>query len=80
VDASSKAYCLEAAAAGIAKASNHQLGHWFWNETAAGATIHFPVTEQRSAVMVCRGERGIWQRRYWEHLIRDDRDYAGHMH
>jgi putative transposase len=39
----------------------------------------FPVTEQRSAVMVCRGERGIWQRRYWEHLIRDDRDYAGHM-
>ena len=33
MDASSKAYCLEAAAAGIAKASNHQLGHWFWNET-----------------------------------------------
>ncbi len=21
-------------------------------------------------------ERGGWQRRYWEHLIRDDRDYA----
>jgi putative transposase len=26
-----------------------------------------------------RGERGIWQRRYWEHTIRDDRDYAAHM-
>ena len=26
-----------------------------------------------------RGERGIWQRRYWEHTIRDDRDYAVHM-
>jgi len=25
------------------------------------------------------GERGIWQRRYWEHMIRDDRDYAAHM-
>lgn len=26
-----------------------------------------------------RGERGLWQRRYWEHLIRDDRDFAAHM-
>jgi putative transposase len=26
-----------------------------------------------------RGERGIWQRRYWEHLIRDERDYAHHI-
>ena len=29
--------------------------------------------------MVRRGERGIWQRRYWEHTIRDDCDYAAHM-
>lgn len=26
-----------------------------------------------------RGERGIWQRRYWEHTIRDERDYGAHM-
>ena len=26
-----------------------------------------------------RGERGIWQRRYWEHTIRNDQDYAIHM-
>ena len=26
-----------------------------------------------------RGERGVWQRRYWEHTIRDERDYAGHL-
>lgn len=25
-----------------------------------------------------RGERGIWQRRYWEHAIRDDRDFERH--
>ena len=25
-----------------------------------------------------RGERGIWQRRFWEHLIRDETDYACH--
>jgi putative transposase len=26
-----------------------------------------------------RGERGIWQRRYWEHGIRDERDYRTHL-
>jgi putative transposase len=28
-----------------------------------------------------RGERGyaLWQRRYWEHTIRDDRDYERHV-
>ena len=26
-----------------------------------------------------RGERGIWQRRYWEHTIRDENDYARHI-
>ena len=24
-------------------------------------------------------ERSIWQRRFWEHTIRDDADYAAHM-
>jgi len=24
------------------------------------------------------GERGIWQRRYWEHMIRDERDFRTH--
>ncbi len=26
-----------------------------------------------------RGERGIWQRRYWEHLIRDEKDFQTHI-
>ena len=26
-----------------------------------------------------RGERGIWQRRFWEHVIRDEADYGRHM-
>lgn len=38
-----------------------------------------PAIERRSAVRVNRGERGIWQRRYWEHLIRDDADYRAHL-
>ncbi len=26
-----------------------------------------------------RGERGIWQRRFWEHTIRDDGDFQRHV-
>ena len=26
-----------------------------------------------------RNGRGIWQKRFWEHTIRDDRDYRAHM-
>jgi putative transposase len=26
-----------------------------------------------------RGERGLWQRRFWEHLIRDETDYSRHV-
>lgn len=29
--------------------------------------------------MKTRHESGFWQRRFWEHLIRDDEDYARHM-
>ena len=38
-----------------------------------------PATEPRTETMHARGERGIWQLRYWEHTIRDDADYAAHM-
>jgi putative transposase len=26
-----------------------------------------------------KGERGIWQRRFWEHTIRDERDFERHV-
>ena len=38
-----------------------------------------PITEHRSAARIRRGERDIWQRRYWEHLIRDERDFRAHV-
>jgi putative transposase len=34
-----------------------------------------PVSRSRKA----RGERGIWQRRFWEHLIRNEQDYSRHI-
>lgn len=38
-----------------------------------------PRGESRSAVREARGERGIWQQRFWEHLIRDEDDYGHHV-
>jgi putative transposase len=36
-------------------------------------------TERRSNVRIAKGERGIWQRRCWEHVIRDEIDYMRHV-
>jgi putative transposase len=36
---------------------------------------HEPINTSRSA----KRERGIWQRRFWEHMIRDDADFASHV-
>ena len=41
--------------------------------------LHPLISERRSAVRVARGERGIWQCRFWEHVTRDDADYAAHI-
>ncbi len=35
--------------------------------------------EFRSQVRIKLHERGIWQRRFWEHTIRNDHDYAAHV-
>jgi len=38
-----------------------------------------PKYEPLTSTHISRGERGIWQRRFWEHLIRNDSDYANHV-
>ena len=38
-----------------------------------------PSTEHRSATRARKHERGIWQRRFWEHAIRDPDDFSRHM-
>ena len=37
------------------------------------------LSEPRSVVQLRRRERGLWQRRYWEHLIRDEGDFRRHL-
>ena len=41
--------------------------------------LAMPKTERRSKSRVTKAERGIWQRRFWEHAIRDDSDYQRHV-
>ena len=50
-----------------------------WRLIKIGFSKALPKTERRSRVRRARGERGIWQRRYWEHLIRDEADFRAHM-
>jgi len=34
---------------------------------------------EQGSVQGRKGERGIWQRRYWEHLIRDETEFERHV-
>jgi len=38
-----------------------------------------PRTERLSATRRKRHERGLWQRRYWEHTISNELDYTRHV-
>ncbi len=50
-----------------------------WKAIKIAFAKSIPKTERLSAVRLAKGERGIWQRRYWEHTIRDDLDYTRHV-
>jgi putative transposase len=50
-----------------------------WRLIKSNFSKGLPNTEHRSAVRRTRGERGIWQRRFWEHLIKDEQDLLTHM-
>ncbi|MCW8854086.1 MAG: transposase [Gammaproteobacteria bacterium] len=50
-----------------------------WMLIKSGFSRQMMKGERRSASRIKKAERGIWQRRYWEHLIRDDRDYEHHV-
>jgi putative transposase len=38
-----------------------------------------PSAASRSASKIAKREKGIWQRRYWEHVIRDEADLQRHV-
>jgi putative transposase len=50
-----------------------------WRLIKAWFSRHVVASEEVSRSRTIRGERGIWQRRFWEHTIRDERDYERHV-
>jgi putative transposase len=50
-----------------------------WRLIKVGFSKSLPNREWRTRTRAARGERGIWHRRYWEHLIRSERDYTHHI-
>ena len=50
-----------------------------WKAIKIAFAKSLPRTERLSAVRTRKGERGIWQRRFWEHTLRDECDYAAHV-
>ena len=50
-----------------------------WRESKSQFSRRVPMGERRSLGRVNKGERGIWQRRYWEHTLRDERDVERHI-
>ena len=49
-----------------------------WMLIKAGFSRRIAANEYRNSSRMHKGERGIWQRRYWEHLIRSEDDYQRH--
>ena len=50
-----------------------------WARIKAGFSRGLPKNERISKSRQSEGAHGIWQRRYWEHPIRDDDDLARHI-
>ena len=50
-----------------------------WMLIKSGFSRQLPKQEQINKSRKRKGERGIWQRRYWEHLIRDENDFEKHV-
>jgi len=50
-----------------------------WRQIKKGFSKALPEIGETRPEVVARFGRGIWQNRFWEHTIRDEKDYAAHM-
>lgn len=50
-----------------------------WSLIKSGFSRGLPALASRSQSKLGKREKGIWQRRYWEHAIRDDSDMERHI-
>lgn len=50
-----------------------------WRLIKTWFSRNLSIDERVSESRRSKGERGIWQRRFWEHRIRDENDFARHV-
>ncbi len=50
-----------------------------WQLIKSAFSRALPHVERVSVSRASKGERGVWQRRYWEHTLRDENDYERHV-
>jgi len=50
-----------------------------WRHIKTEFSKVIPPLEPRSVRRIAKAERGVWQRRYWEHPIRDEADLRAHV-
>lgn len=50
-----------------------------WRQIKAAFSRAIATGERISKSRMQKMERGIWQRRFWEHAIRDERDFNNHL-
>jgi putative transposase len=50
-----------------------------WSQIKSGFSRTLPHGNATSASKAAKREKGIWQRRYWEHVIRNDDDLQRHI-
>ena len=50
-----------------------------WKEIKTRFTKSVGLVGRRSASKIAKGEAGLWQRRFWERHIRDERDFTAHL-
>jgi putative transposase len=54
---------------------SRKLSHVCWSAGGGETPTHKPISASRSK----KSEKTIWQRRFWEHLIRDEQDLKHHV-
>jgi putative transposase len=50
-----------------------------WSLIKSKFSRELPVNAERTSSKITKREKGIWQRRYWEHVIRSDEDLKRHV-
>jgi putative transposase len=50
-----------------------------WSLIKAGFSRGLDANPGRAVSQVEHGDKGIWQRRFWEHVVRDEKDFANHV-